>query len=101
MADTTNCSRCVVCDCPALPRVTFDQAVIDLMESIALQESALSHILCAETQKMKAALSMEERSCSGGLHKNMYKSLKSVLLELLNIEICAILYSVYLRERGT
>ena len=60
MADTTNCTHCVVCDCPALPRVTFDQAVIDLMESIALQESALSHILCAETQKMKTALSMEE-----------------------------------------
>ena len=58
MADTTNCTHCVACDCPALPRVTFDQAVIDLMESIALQESALSHILCAETQKMKAALSM-------------------------------------------
>ena len=52
MADTTNCTHCVACDCPALPRVTFDQAVIDLMESIALQESALSHILCAETQKM-------------------------------------------------
>ena len=33
MADTTNCTHCVVCDCPALPRVTFDQAVIDLMES--------------------------------------------------------------------
>ena len=60
MADTTNCTHCVACDCPALPRVTFDQAVIDLMESIALQESALSHILCAESQKMKAALSMEE-----------------------------------------
>lgn len=60
MADTTNCTPCVSCDCPALPRVSFDQAVIDLMESIALQESALSHILCAETQKMKAALSMEE-----------------------------------------
>ena len=43
-----------------MPKVTLDQAVIDLMESIALQESALSHILCAETQKMKTALSMEE-----------------------------------------
>ena len=53
-------SPCVSCGCPALPRVSFDQAVVDLMESIALQESALSHILCAETQKMKAALSMEE-----------------------------------------
>ena len=60
MADTTNCTPCVSCGCPALPRVSFDQAVIDLMESIALQESALSHILCAETQKMKTALSMEE-----------------------------------------
>lgn len=60
MADTTNCTPCVSCDCPALPRVSLDQAVVDLMESIALQESALSHILCAETQKMKAALGMEE-----------------------------------------
>ena len=60
MADTTNCTPCVSCGCPALPRVSLDQAVVDLMESIALQESALSHILCAETQKMKAALSMEE-----------------------------------------
>lgn len=30
------------------------------MESIALQESALSHILCAESQKMKTALAMNE-----------------------------------------
>ena len=60
MADTTNCTPCVSCGCPALPRVSLDQAVVDLMESIALQESALSHILCAETLKMKAALSMEE-----------------------------------------
>ena len=51
--------------------------------------------------KYRANARCRERSCSGGLHKNMYKSLKSVLLELLNIEICAILYSVYLRERGT
>ncbi len=59
MTDTTNCPR-TECSCPCLPKVTLDQAVIDLGESIALQENALSHILCAETQKMKAALSMEE-----------------------------------------
>ena len=47
-------------ECPALPRVSLDQAVVDLLESIALQESALSHILCAESQKMKVAMSMEE-----------------------------------------
>ena len=58
MADTTNCPTTL--NCPALPRVTLDQAVIDLLESIALQESALSHILCAESQKMKKALSMDE-----------------------------------------
>ena len=60
MTDTTNCTPCVSCGCPALPRVSLDQAVVDLMESIALQESALSHIPCAETPKMKAALGMEE-----------------------------------------
>ena len=32
--------------------------------------------------------------------KNMYKSRKSVLLELLNIEICAILYNVYPKRKG-
>ena len=55
-----NCIDTTRCPCPCLPKVTLEQAVVDLVESIALQESALSHILCAETQKMKAALSMEE-----------------------------------------
>lgn len=55
---TTNCPTTL--ECPALPRVGLDQAVIDLLESIALQESALSHILCAESQKMKTALAMDE-----------------------------------------
>ena len=54
----TNCPTTL--ECPALPRVSLDQAVIDLLESIALQESALSHILCAESQKMKTAMAMEE-----------------------------------------
>ena len=55
---TINCRTPL--ECPALPRVSLSQAVIDLMESIALQESALSHILCAESQKMKTALAMNE-----------------------------------------
>ena len=59
MADTTNCTPCVSCGCPALPRVSLDQAVIDLMESIALQENALSHILCAESRKMDAAMKLD------------------------------------------
>ena len=56
MADT----NCTPLECPALPRVTLDQADNALLESIALQESALSHILCAESQKMKTAMAMEE-----------------------------------------
>ncbi|MFR4724176.1 MAG: hypothetical protein ACLT9S_03265 [Faecalibacterium sp.] len=39
-----------------LPKVSLDQAVVDLMESIALQETALSHILCAESRKMQKAM---------------------------------------------
>ena len=58
MSDTTNCPR-TECSCPCLPKVTLDQAVIDLMESIALQETALSHILCAESQKMKGAMGLD------------------------------------------
>lgn len=58
MITETNCTPTL--ECPALPRVTLNQAVIDLLESIALQESALSHILCAESQKMKTAMVMKE-----------------------------------------
>ena len=39
MANTTDCPGTL--NCPALPRVSLDQAVIDLLESIALQESAM------------------------------------------------------------
>ena len=49
MANTTDCPGTL--NCPALPRVSLDQAVIDLLESIAL---------CAESQKMKTAMGMEE-----------------------------------------
>ena len=52
MSDTTNCPR-TECSCPCLPKVTLDQAVIALVESIALQENALSHILCAESRKIR------------------------------------------------
>jgi len=58
MSAETNCPR-TQCPCPCLPSVTLDQAVIDLVESIALQENALSHILCAESQKMKTAMELD------------------------------------------
>ncbi len=53
-----NCTR-TSCPCPCLPRVSLDQAVVDLVESIALQENALSHILCAESRKMDAAMELD------------------------------------------
>lgn len=56
MSAETNCTPTA---CPCLPKVTLDQAVVDLLESIALQENALSHILCAESQKMKTAMELE------------------------------------------
>ena len=55
---TINCHATM--ESPALTRDTLRQAVIALMARIALQESALSHILCAESQKMKTALAMNE-----------------------------------------
>ena len=47
---------CARSQCPEMPKVSLDQAVVDLMESIALQETALSHILCAESRKMQKAM---------------------------------------------
>lgn len=45
--------------CPKIEARSLHQVVLDLFESIAMQESALSYILCAESQKMKTALSMD------------------------------------------
>lgn len=53
------CPEATLCNCPCTPKVSLDQAVIDLLESIALQENALSHILCAESHKMNAAMEMD------------------------------------------
>ncbi len=39
--------------------ISMCQAVTDLIESIALEETALSHILNAEGEKIQAALAME------------------------------------------
>ena len=45
--------------CPKIEARSIHQVVLDLFESIAMQEGALSYILCAESQKMKTALNME------------------------------------------
>lgn len=38
---------------------TGEQAITDLIESIAMQERALSHILNAESEKMQTVINME------------------------------------------
>ncbi len=48
-----------ITSCPGIDAPSMDQVVLDLLESIAMQESALSCILCAESQKMQAALSLD------------------------------------------
>lgn len=40
--------------------ITIDQAVNDLIESIALEETALSHILNAEGEKLQRVIGMED-----------------------------------------
>ena len=87
MANTTDCPGTL--NCPALPRVSLDQAVIDLLESIALQESALSHILCAESQKMKTALAMNEITRGRAGHSNVVGQL------IVAIGDSSFLYKVY------
>ncbi len=39
---------------------TREQAITDLIESVALQETALSHIINAEGEKMQAIIAMED-----------------------------------------
>ena len=38
MADTTNCTPCVSCGCPALPRVSFDLSLIHILDAAKLGE---------------------------------------------------------------
>lgn len=40
--------------------ITMDQAVTDLIESIALEETALSHILNAEGEKLQKVIGLED-----------------------------------------
>lgn len=46
--------------CSGIEPHSMDQAVLSLLSALARQENALSDILCAESQKMKAALAMSD-----------------------------------------
>lgn len=49
---------------------TADQAITDLLESVAMQESSLSHILNAEGEKMEAILLADGTSTGELLRMN-------------------------------
>ena len=51
---------------------TLDQAVTDLIISVAMQETSLSHILNAEGEKMEAIISL---SLIHICHRTSFKSL--------------------------
>jgi len=59
---------------------TRDQAVTDLIESVALQETALSHILNAEGEKMQAIIGLPNVTSEQlmELNESVYKLLNSV-----------------------
>ena len=62
-----------------------DQAVTDLIESVALAEAALSHILNAEGEKLQAALAMEDIDTQKLLCVN--KSIQSMVDEITRLEL--------------
>jgi len=59
---------------------TRDQAITDLIQSVALQETALSHMLNAEGEKMQAIIAMPDVTQEQLMDMNasVYKLVNSV-----------------------
>lgn len=64
---------------------TREQAITDLIESVALQETALSHILNAEGEKMQAVIDMNCVSVDQLLELN--KSVQTMVSAVTRLEI--------------
>lgn len=62
-----------------------EQAITDLIESVALQETALSHILNAEGEKMQAIIGMEGITSEQLLQLN--KSVENMIRAIMRLEI--------------
>ena len=60
------------------------QAIFDLIESVALQQTALSHILNAEGEKLQKVLSLEEITPEDILATN--QSVESMVNSVANLE---------------
>lgn len=64
---------------------TRDQAVTDLIQSVALEETALSHILNAEGEKLQAVIAMKEIGTKELLCVN--KSVQSMVNAVTRLEM--------------
>ena len=62
-----------------------EQAVTDLIQSVALQEAALSHILNAEGEKMQAIIKMEDVTTEELLKLN--KSVERMINSITRLEM--------------
>lgn len=63
---------------------TRAQAITDIIESVALEETALSHILNAEGEKLQKVLSLEEITPEDILATN--QSVESMVNSVANLE---------------
>jgi hypothetical protein len=72
---------CVVVPC----KVTPCQAIVDLLESIALQEAGLTHIINAEGEKIQAALAIENVSIDDLIVIN--QSVSDTLVKVIKMEM--------------
>ena len=50
---------CARSQCPEMPKVSLDQAVVDLMESMPCRKRRSATILCAESRKMQKAMDLD------------------------------------------
>ena len=59
---------------------TRDQAITDLIQSVALQETALSHIMNAEGEKMQSIIAMPDATQTQlmELNNSVYNLLNSI-----------------------
>ncbi|MCL2703097.1 MAG: hypothetical protein FWE91_05775 [Defluviitaleaceae bacterium] len=62
-----------------------DQAITDIIQSVALQEAALAHILNAEGEKMQAIIGMEDVTPAQLLKLN--KSVEQMLNAITRLEM--------------
>ncbi|MGB9840030.1 hypothetical protein [Thermovenabulum sp.] len=69
---------------PVIPERDFEESVIDILESIALEEAALAHILNAEGEKIQKVT--EKVSNPGDLIK-LQKSVKEILQMIIKKEM--------------